>query len=365
MNCNRQGSRGRRYPLFAALSLLASFANADSWNTADPLRLGLNVASIESFRELCEDTGADACLVAYRGTIVLEWYGPSYREPIYTMSSVKSWTALLIGMLIADGAIPGVETSVSSYLPEWAAGATAGVSVRQLLSMTSGLDSRSGESGPRRGIGFVLDKNTFVFGLPLDHRPGSRWAYSNEGVQLLSPLIERASGVSPATYAQSRLFRPLGMMNTRLHEYPAGQVWTYADAETTLRDFARIGQLILDEGRAGNTLVIEPEWIRSCLTPQPLNPRYGLLWWIHYRQDKPGPRRFFRSLIQRVLGQRRPRSSPYAYSTQGYLNTDCYVIPEDGIVAARMQMRPQLSQGRAYDREEALSYLDTISDNTP
>lgn len=351
--------------MIAFLSLLSYLASADSWDIADPRRIGLNEDAIASYRELCENTGADACLVAYQGQIVLEWYGPSYQEPIYTMSSVKSWTALLVGMLISDGAIPSVDVPVSRYIPEWAAGSAAGVTIRHLLTMTSGLGTRSAESGERRSIGFVSDKNSFVFGLPLENRPGERWAYSNEGVQLLSPLIERSSGVSAATYARYRLFRPLGMMNTRLHEYPPGQVWTYADAETTLRDFARIGQLVLEEGRVGNSQVIESDWIHSCLTPQRLNPKYGMLWWLHYRQDKPRSRIFPLSILHKLLGRSQSDSSPFAYSTQGYLNTDCYVIPEDGIVAARMQMRPQVPQRASYNRENALSCLDKITNVQP
>jgi len=359
------GRRLYRYSLIVILSLLACFAGADSWNIADPRRIGLNVDAIEGYRELCESTGADACLVAYHGQIVLEWYGSSYQDPVYTMSSVKSWTALLIGMLIADGAIPSIGVPVSRYIPEWTAGSAAGVTIRHLLTMTSGLDTRSAESWERRSIGFVSDKNTFVFGLQLDNEPGSRWAYSNEGVQLLSPLIERASGVSTATYAENRLFRPLGMKNTHLHEYPPGQVWTYADAEMTLRDFARIGQLVLDEGRVGSTQIIEPGWIHSCLTPQRLNPRYGMLWWLHYRQDESQGRKFPFSILQKLFGRRTSDSPPFAYSTQGYLNTDCYIIPDDGIVAVRMQMRPQIPQRVSYSREEALSYLDKVAGSRP
>jgi hypothetical protein len=263
-------------------SLPLSLIHGDAWRTADPSTFGLNCHAIEEYRLLCERSGADACLIAYEGDLVLEWYAPTYSEPIFTMSSVKSWTALLIGMLVADGAIDSIDDAVSRFIPEWVAGSEANVTIRHLLTMTAGLDTRSAQDGPRQSIGFRQDKNYFVFSLPLDFEPGSRWAYSNEGVQLLSPIIDRASGMPAGEFARMRLFGPLGMTRTSLHECRSGEAWTYADAETTLRDFARIGQLVLDEGKVRETQVVNAEWVRECTTPTSKNPHYGMLWWLHY-----------------------------------------------------------------------------------
>lgn len=331
----------------------------DEWIVSDPAAMGLNTDALEEYRVLCQRSGADACLVAYRGAIVLEWYGPGYREPIYTMSSVKSWTALLVGMLIADGAIGGIDDLVSKYIPEWTYGAAAGVTIRHLLTMTSGLDTRSSQTGPRQSIGFSAEKDRFAFGLPLDFEPGSRWAYSNEGAQLLSPIIDRASGIPAARYARERLFEPAGMARTSLHEFPAGQAWTYADAETTLRDFARIGQLVLDEGVVGGRQVVPAAWIRKCLTPTRQNPAYGLMWWLHYQQED-GLRGFISNTLPRLLGLRVQRSRPSVASTQGYRHTDCYVLLDAGIVAARMQMKGPPPGAPVYTRRDALRVLDDI-----
>lgn len=283
--------------------------NDDGWRSGDAKKLGLDAAALAEHQTYCEVSGADACLVAYRGSIVQEWYGPGYLEPMPSMSSVKSWTALLAGLLIAEGKL-GLDDSVAKYIPEWKAGADAGVTVRQLLSMTSGLRNRKPDE-PH--VGRVDDKNTFVFALELDYPPGRRWAYSNEGAQLLSPILERAAGTPLERYAEAHLFAPLEMRDTALRLDRKENPWTYADAKTTLRDFAKICQLVIDGGRWGGKQVVPESWVHEIAKPLAQNAEYGLLWWLE-------------------LG-------PKVVATRGHLNTDCYAMPELGLVVARMQHR--------------------------
>ena len=161
------------------------------------------------------------------------------------MSSVKSITGLLVGLLVADGKV-ALDDPVSRFVPEWADGRRGRVTVRHLLTMSSGL-TRAVEPG--KSVGFAADKTGFVVGLEPADEPGTRWEYSNEGVQLLSPILEKAAGMPLHDYARDRLFRPLGMNDTRLRLDAKGHAWTYADAETTLRDFARLGELMRNKGR--------------------------------------------------------------------------------------------------------------------
>jgi CubicO group peptidase (beta-lactamase class C family) len=225
------------------------------------------------------------------------------------MSSTKSVTGLLAGMLAGDGKL-SVDAPAAQYVPEWRAGAAAGVTVRQLLSMTSGL--------PRiydGGVGGARDKEAFVFGLALARPPGTSWAYSNEGAFLLSPILDRAAGEPIEDYAAKRLFGPLGMQRTRLHVYPAGQAWTHADMETTPRDLARIGQLMLQHGKWEGKPIVPDAWVAASTRPsQELNDRYGLLWWLY--ADPPG------------------------FAALGYLDTNVYVFPGLDLVAVRMQSKP-------------------------
>ena len=300
------------------------------WKTATPDEdTEINPNALDAHRILCQRTGADACLVIHHGKIVQEWYSQSYREPIYAMSSTKSVAGLLTGMLITDGRIESIDAPVCVFISSWCNGIRRKVTLRHLLTMTSGLPMMRDSS-----VGFVRDKNAYVTRLTPVDEPGTTWAYSNEGAQLLSPILDKAAGEPIQDYARRRLFEPLGMNNTRLHVYPEN-AWTYADMETTARDFARLGVLMLAKGMWKRRPVVSTAWVDSLTQPsQTLNPRYGLLWWID------------------------PEAK--AYAAHGHLDTDLHIIPDLDLVIARMQSKPVkgLQEGE-YERE-GLSLFRTI-----
>ncbi len=289
------------------------------WQSADPVALGLDPGAIGEHLALAKASGADAVLVAYRGKVVSEWYSPRYRTPMGTMSSAKSITGLLAGLLVADGKL-AVDDPVSRFIPGWSEGRRGRVTVRHLLTMSSGL---SRVSEPARSVGFAADKNGCVVAMEPSSEPGTRWDYSNEGVQLLSPILEKAAGMPLQDYARDRLFRPLGMDETRLMLDAKGHAWTYADAQTTLRDFARLGELMRNKGRWRGRPIVPEAWVDASIQPCPLNPTYGYLWWLV--------------------------DDPRGFAAKGYLDTHCYVFPGLELVVARMQTRPYLFAMEPYE----------------
>ena len=294
--------------------------NDGFWKAAAPASLGMNVAALENHRLLCQRSGADACLVIRRGKIVQEFYSERYRLPMMAMSSTKSITGILVGMLIDDGKIKSIDEPVCAYISEWCARPRGKVTLRHLLAMTSGLPRMYEE-----GVSSTNEKNEFVIKLPLATEPGTNWAYSNEGVQLLSPILDKAAGEPIQDYARRRLFEPLGMRETRLHLDSKNHAWTYADMETSARDFARIGLLMLNRGVYEKQRIVSAKWVEQSTKPsQALNPGYGLLWWLYEK--------------------------PAGFGAQGYLDTNLYVFPEQELVIVRMQSKP-VEHATSYSRE--------------
>jgi CubicO group peptidase (beta-lactamase class C family) len=283
------------------------------WRHSDPSSLGMDVAAVRDHETLCEESRADACLVVYRGAIVTEYEGPRFRIPMYAMSSTKSVTSLLVGMLIADGRIPGLDTPVSRYIPSWSEGDKAKVTLRHLMTHTSGLKRRMTRQDG--SIGWIEDKNPAVIGLPLSWPPGTRFDYSNEGVQLLSPVLDAAAGEPIQRYARRRLFEPLGLRSTSFMVDSKGHAWTYADLKTTPRELARIGLLLLRGGVWRGARIVPEDWIAlSTSAATDLESTCGLLWWRIAR--------------------------PRGFAARGYLDTNLYVFPGRDLVVVRMQAKP-------------------------
>ncbi len=319
------------------------------WPTAGPDSMGLSAEALDAHRKRCRRSGAFGCLVAYEGHVVQEWYRFEPRNPfVDTRSAVKSWTGLLAGMLIADGAIDSVGVPVAKWIPEWTAGARASVTIRHLLTMTSGLSDRTGNpmtipppdsataAAIPEGPGVVTKKNTTgsVLDLQLDFPPGERFSYSNEGVQLLSPILERAAGMPLARYARERLFAPLGMESTTLLVDEYYNTVTFGGAETTLPEFARIGQLMLNEGRWNGRQIVPASWVERSTTSISQTDNYGYLWWID------------------------PERSNFAAA--GSLDNNCMVFPGLDLVVARIQRDPHPDAEVQYQSVETLTLLRRI-----
>lgn len=311
----------------------------DEWPLADPDTMGLNREALAAHIDLCRDSGASGCLVACRGYIVQQWYDASYAPFIGTRSAVKSWTGLLAGMIIADGKIKSIDDPVSDYIPEWKAGSEAGVTIRHLLTMTAGLRNRTQDQDNHPGVVGTRNTTGFVFSLPLDWQPGEKWAYSNESVQLLSPILERAAGIPLSQYARERLFDPLAMDSTHFHVDEYYNTVTFGGAETTLHDFARIGQLMLNEGRWNGKQIVPAEWVRQSTQPIPQKQNYGYLWWIDP-----------------------PRNN---FAATGTFDNNCIVFPDLDMVVARLQRDPRPDARVPYQSVRTLELLRSIVEGEP
>lgn len=189
---------------------------------------------------------------------------------------VKSWTGLVIGILIDKGYIKSENDLVCEYLPAWKSGCEMKVTIKHLLTMSAGLDRRRGAEG----ILAEDDMHTYALSIKPDTLPGIRFGYSNESVQLLGLMIEQLYGSDANSCFRDLLFEPLGMDSTELAKDPSGNYVVYGGAKTTVEDASRIGLLMLGEGHYFEKQLVSGEWTRKSVTPSAQAPYYGYLWWI-------------------------------------------------------------------------------------
>lgn len=278
------------------------------WKTIDVSQTPLSKKALQKYINLCKDTGASSQIVIYNGKIVSEWYSDTYKEPVAAMSSTKVIASILIGTLIDEKRFD-YSTKYKEIVPEWNGNYRDDVLIDQLLTHTAGFSRRLTNDS----VGYAKNKTEYVLTLYPDSKPGEKYEYSNEGVQLLEAVISRTTNKKTDEYAKEVLFDPVGMKNTKLYNY-GGTPWLYAEMQTTTRDMARIGVLMKNDGMWNGKRIVSKEYIEKATNPIKLSKEMGYLWWI-LDKDKT------------VEG----------YYASGYLNTDIYVLSKHNVVIVRTQ----------------------------
>lgn len=278
---------------------------------ADPRPLRDEPASMEAFAVEIEDQRYDlydvlslnrvsGIVIVQDGAIRFEKYllGNDENTRWMSMSVVKSMTASLIGAAIHDGLIGGIDDPIVRYLPELAGSAYDGVTVRQLLTMTSGVawnETYTDPASDRRRMlelqiaqepGAILRQ---MAGLPRAAEPGTRWNYSTGETHVAGALVRAATGRPLADYLAEKIWQPMGMeaAATWWLESPDGLEVGGSGLSATLRDYARFGLFLLDDGVIDGRRVLPEGWVdaaTSRITVGGEEIEYGyMLWPLHDR----------------------------------------------------------------------------------
>jgi CubicO group peptidase (beta-lactamase class C family) len=230
-------------------------------------------------------------LVLHNGQIVLERYAAGHGPAsAWTSFSVaKSVVSMLVGAALADGAIRSLDDSVTHYVHALRGSAYEGVTIRQLLQMSSGVAWNENYDDPKADVnrfpgGFGID--TLLAGmsrLPRRAPPGSVFNYNSGETELVGEVVRSATGRSLAQYLSEKIWAPAGMeADAYWATFPVGGA-ELADCclSATLRDYGRLGLLALRDGKALNGERLLPEeWMTEATSPSATNPGYGFLWWL-------------------------------------------------------------------------------------
>ena len=154
--------------------------------------------------------------------------------------------------------------------------------MRQLLSAVSGrFWSQNSDYGK---LIEAADRTAYAVGLDQQEEPGTVWVYNNAAVQTLDAVLRSATGTDPASFAEQRLFAPLGMDHTRMTEDDSGHSTNvFFGMQSTCPDLARFGTLFAQDGQWDGRQLVPRAWVNEATgePSQPLNPSYGLLWWLN------------------------------------------------------------------------------------
>jgi CubicO group peptidase (beta-lactamase class C family) len=236
-------------------------------------------------------------IIVQDGKIRLEKYALGYSAAgRWTSFSVaKSFTSTLVGAAVKDGYIKSLDDKVTAYIPSLKGSAYDDVSVRQLLTMTSGVKWNEDYTDPKSDVAqFNLQKPvageditvSYMKTLPREAPAGSKWVYKTGETNLIGVLVSSATGKTLSRYLSEKVWKPFGMEQNAVWMLgPTGHEISGCCISASLRDYARLGQFILNGGVAGGQKVLPDDWLASATTKQAdidLPGRgYGYQWWTN------------------------------------------------------------------------------------
>lgn len=291
------------------------------------------------YAEFAERTFTNAMLVLKDGQIVFEDYRnrmtPNVRHTAFSMS--KTITAMLVGIALDRGEIASLDDPAQQYVPQLAGTGYDGVSIRQILQMRSGVDYQErydfGDNpsfaGRLHEQAIILNRMRFAEGALETERgnePGSTFNYSTLDTMVLGWVLEEATGEALEAQMQQRIWQPLGAEADGfwLADGPPsqGRALNGMGFNATLRDFARLGQLMLDDGMRGERRILPEGWVAQMTAMEPTGapagagfPGYGFQTWKI--DDRPG-----------------------SYSAVGLAGQFIYVQPESRTVIVKLSHYP-------------------------
>lgn len=230
------------------------------------------------------------------GRVVLERYrfGNDERTRWMSMSVAKSITSTLVGAAIRQGHITSLDDPVTRYVPALSSTAYQGVTIRDVLTMSSGVRWDETYTDPRSDRRRLLEAQlaqrpggvlAVMASLQRAAPPGTVNNYNTGETQVVAEVVRAATGRSLADYLHDRIWSRVGMQSDAFWwlDSPGGVEIGGSGIAATLRDYARFGLFVLNEGIVDGDTVLPPGWIREATSPQMLRGGavidYGYLWW--------------------------------------------------------------------------------------
>lgn len=260
---------------------------------------GINRDSINNLLELISNTPPND----FRGLVVLkdnkivieEYFNTFWRISVHDIRSAgKSITAVLLGIAINEGLVQDLEQSVYSFFPKNKYPSInkdyQKIKLKHLLNMSSGLDADTDDTNTPGHAAHWMGSDDWIdylLSVPLTAKPGEKWVYADIHALLIGAIIEETSNMSLLEFAKEKLFKPLGIEQFYWYTNASNQTGAAGNLYLSTLDFAKIGLLVLNEGKWGSEQVADPDYVNKLLHTTSfdisdnfsLADDYGMMWY--------------------------------------------------------------------------------------
>jgi CubicO group peptidase (beta-lactamase class C family) len=284
-----------------------------------------------------------AIVVIHDGNLIAEKYadGVSTDTPLIGWSMGKSVTALMVGLLVGDGALT---PRAPANVPQWQSqpdDPRAAITLDQLLRMSSGLEfneTYEAQTDVTEMLSNQADTAAFAASKPLIGPPDTIWSYSSGTTNIISGIVRRTVGDTLQDYygfSQNRLFRPLGIRTATFEADRSGNFIGSSYLYASARDWARLGQFTLQDGVWDGQRLLPEGWVDYLVSPTSTTDgnEYGAQFWLNRDPADLDRRRSFQIL---------PAD---AYFMNGFQGQIVLVVPSENLVIARFGFTPAQNHG--------------------
>ncbi len=272
-----------------------------------------------------------AVIVVRDGEIIAERYAPGFSETtrFQGWSVTKSVTSALVGILVGQGRLALTDRALR---PEWQPpDPRAAITLEDLLRMRSGLAFAEVYEDLSSDVVEMLfhqpDAAAYAASRPLVSPPGTTWSYASGTTNIVSSLVRRVVGESAyPDFPRRALFDPLGMSGAVMEMDAGGNFVGSSFMLATAREWARFGQLYLQDGVWDGRRILPEGWVRFSTTPTPQSPdgMYGAHWWLRLKPELGGAT---------AAASRIPADAFHAVGHEAQMTT---VIPSRRLVVVRL-----------------------------
>lgn len=260
-----------------------------------PLPQGAAMALPEGTENWISERAVTALVVLKDGAIRHESYhlGTGAEDRRISWSVAKSFLSALMGVVVAEGAIASLDDPVEKYAPMLRGSAYEGATIRQVLNMTSGVafdedylkfSSDINKMGRVLALGGSMDR--FAAGITVRRAaPGAGWQYVSIDTHILGMVIRGATGRGVADLLAEKIIQPIGFESQPYYVTDGlAEPFVLGGLNLMTRDYARLGQVFLQDGMANGRQIVPADWVAVSTVPQTETPPgamgYGYQWWI-------------------------------------------------------------------------------------
>ncbi|MFK7936084.1 MAG: serine hydrolase domain-containing protein [Saprospiraceae bacterium] len=251
--------------------------------------------------EFLDSSQLNALVIIQNDTLIYETYARNNSESTnhISWSVAKSFVSAMFGIAMEEGHIKSIDQTVEEYLPEMKGTGYEGVTIKDVLQMSTGVgfnedygDFNSDINRYGRSFAWGSSQDEFARSLKREREPGTFNHYVSINTHILAMILVRTTGKSLAEYTQEKIWTPLGM------EFDAywltddyGMEMGLGGLNVAARDYAKMGQVFLHNGKWQGKQIVPAAWVKASVTPDAeyLTPGssnsahdmgYGYQWWV-------------------------------------------------------------------------------------